>query len=557
MSIENNKSSKSSLCGPDEDCKEESIKSSQPLHHTGGVGGSSMLGKESGISREICHREAKASTSGTTSNKKEAFTAVTEVGVLRSSDEVSVMGMEQRRGSCASVSEVERERLDGSEELTTGTESKKMTRVRKLQRTLYRQAKKNPKWRAWSLYGDLCSREFLEEALWKVIANGGKPGIDGMSVEVLRDDDGMRELWLTRLEEELREKTYTPKPIRRVYIPKGYGGKEKRPLGIPTLKDRTVQMAVKMLIEPIFEADFHENSFGYRPKRGAHEAIEAIIKALWNGRREVVDADLSSYFDTIPHAKLMKLIKGRVSDGSILKLIKGWLRAEIVEEDKKSGKKQTKKNRCGTPQGGVISPLLANIYLDALDKAVNTGKQMKAVMVRYADDMVLLCPKGRGKHVYDLLKKWLEKRDLKLNEEKTRIVDFNQEQLEFLGFRMSWRKSPKGKYYPHTEPSPKSCQKMREAIRVETRRNTLNKDEKEVFGRVNQRLGGWAQYYHFRNSTKVLSSMQNYAEERMRRWLWKRHSQTHGLYAERYSNNRLHQHYGLINLPLHSPWKHS
>lgn len=310
-------------------------------NRTGDVCEGNMPGKEGGISREICHREAKASTEGTTSHKKEVLSAMAEVGVLRSSDEVPVMGMEQRRGSCASASEVGRECRDGSEEITTRTESEEMTKVRKLQRTLYRQAKKNPKWKAWSLYGDLCSRELLEEALWKVIANGGKPGIDGMSVEALRDDDGMRELWLTRLEEDLRKKTYTPKPIRRVYIPKGNG--EKRPLGIPTVKDRTVQMAVKMLIEPIFEADFHENSFGYRPKRGGHEAIEAIIKALWNGRREVVDADLSSYFDTIPHAKLMRLIKGRVSDGSILKLIKGWLRAEIVEEDKKSGKKQTKK----------------------------------------------------------------------------------------------------------------------------------------------------------------------------------------------------------------------
>lgn len=525
------------------------------VNRTGGVCDGNMPGKEGGISREICHREAQASTEDTTSNKKEVLSAVTEVGVLRSSNEIPVMGTEQRRGSCASASEVERECRDGSEEITTRTESEEMTKVRKLQRTLYRQAKKNPKWKAWSLYGDLCSRELLEEALWKVIANGGKPGIDGMSVEALRDDDGMRELWLMRLEEDLRKKTYTPKPIRRVYIPKGKG--EKRPLGIPTVKDRTVQMAVKMLIEPIFEADFHENSYGYRPKRGAHEAVEIIIKTLRKGRREIVDADLSSYFDTIPHAKLMRLIQGRVSDGSILKLIKGWLRVEIVEEDKKSGKKQTKKNRCGTPQGGVISPLLANIYLDALDKAVNMGKQTKAVMVRYADDMVLLCHKGKGKPVYHLLKQWLERRDLKLNEGKTRIVDFQQEHLEFLGFRMSWRKSPKGKYYPHTEPSPKSCQKMREAIRMETRRNTLNKDEKEVFGRVNQRLGGWAQYYHFGNSTRVLSSMQNYVEERMRRWLWIRHGRTHGRYTERYNNERLHQYYGLINLPLYAPWKHS
>src|SRR3990167_5794089 len=379
------------------------------------------------------------------------------------------MGMEQRRGSCANAPEAERERIDGLKRKITLTrgltwdeslevyeyerkylwnhkaptpqKAQPMTKVRKLQRALYRQAKNKPTWRAWTLYGDLCSRELLEEALWKVIANKGKPGIDGLSIEELRDDDEKRELWLTKLEEDLRNKTYTTKPIRRVYIPKGNG--EMRPLGIATVRDRTVQMAVKTLLEPIFEADFHENSFAYRPKMGAHNAMKILVETLLKGRREVVDADLSGYFDTIPHGKLMRLIKGRVSDGSILKLIKGWLRAEIVEEDRTNGKKRTTKNRCGTPQGGVISPLLANIYLDALDKAVNQGENMKAVMVRYADDIVILCHKEKAKQVYELLKQWLEIRELKLNEVKTRIVDFHQEELEFLGFRMSWRRSPK------------------------------------------------------------------------------------------------------------------
>ncbi len=201
----------------------------------------------------------------------------------------------------------------------------------------------------------------------------------GIKVEGLAEDRGHRELWLTKLETELRGKTYRPSPVRRVYIPKVDG--KKRPLGIPTVRDRVVQTAVVLFLLHIIEADFHGNSFACRPKRRAQQAIDAIKIALLSGRTEVVDADLSGYFDTIPHAGLMRLVKGRVSDGSILKLIKGRLRSPIVEEDPETGVKRTVKNRCGTPLGGVISPLLANLYLDGLDKAVNRGKQMKAVMV--------------------------------------------------------------------------------------------------------------------------------------------------------------------------------
>jgi hypothetical protein len=228
-----------------------------------------------------------------------------------------------------------------------------------------------------------------------------------------------------------------------------------------------------------------------------------------------------------------------------------------VEEDQKTGHKRMIKNRCGTPQGGVISPLLANIYLDGLDKAVNMGKKMKAVMVRFADYSLLLCHRGKGKQVYEQLRKWIEKRELILNEEKTQIVNMLDESIEFLGFRMMRRKSSRtGKYYYHREPSPKAYEKMREAIREETRRNTFNKDEKEVFCKVNQRLRGWSEYYHYGNSTRTFAKIQNYVEERIRRWLWKRHNKKHGHYSY-YSNEKLHQQYGLINLPLYAAWKYS
>jgi retron-type reverse transcriptase len=414
-----------------------------------------------------------------------------------------------------------------------------------------------------------------------VIANGGAPGVDGIKVEGLAEEGGHRELWLAKLETELRGKTYRPSPVRRVYIPKADG--KKRPLGIPTVRDRVVQTAVVLLLLPIFEADFHENSFAYRPKRRAQQAIDAIEIALLSGRRELVDADLSGYFDTIPHAGLMRLVKGRVSDGSILKLIKGWLRSPIVEEDPETGVKRTVKNRCGTPQGGVIwllrsrsvglcpayrqpishasrrlgSPLLANLYLDGLDKAVNGGKQMKAVMVRYADDFVVLCRKGQGAAMHGRLKSWLEKRGLKLNEKKTRIVDFEKESFEFLGFRLAWRKARSGRHYPHCEPSPKSCGKLREAIREETARSTMWKEPDEVIARVNRRVRGWIGYFHYANSSRVFDKMQWQMRERMRRWLWKKHAKTQAHYGDAYSNERLHDHYGLINFPMHTKWQNS
>ena len=505
------------------------------------------------ITRETCAREARASTCGTTPKMGEAATARAGVGVLHSSEEIPEIGMERRRGSCADAFQADREQGDDPQGIETPTVPETATGVRKLQRTLYRQAKSKPKWKAWSLYGEVCRREVLEAALWQVIANGGAPGVDRVDVQWLKEDDGQREQWLTRLEENLRARAYKPSPVRRVYIPKADG--KQRPLGIPTVRDRVVQTAVVILLLPIFEADFHEKSYAYRPKRRAQQAIDAIKEALLSGRREVVDADLSGYFDSIPHAELLRLVKGRVSDGSILKLIKGWLRAPIVEEDPKRGTKRKVKNRCGTPQGGVISPLLANLYLDGLDKAVNGGRQMKAVMVRFADDFVILCRKGQGAEMKRRLESWLERRKLRLNEKKTRIVDFDHESFEFLGFRLAWRKARSGKSYPHCEPSAKSCNKLREAIREQTGRDTLWKSPKEVFAAVNRRLRGWIGYFHYANSTRVFGKMQWSTRERLRRWLWKKHAKTQARYGPTYSDESLHDHYGLMRFPMRTKWQ--
>ena len=514
-----------------------------------------MLGRANGVTRETCAGGTQVPTGGTTPQTGKAETACTGVGVLHSSEEIPVTGRERRRGSSADAFKAERERGDGPEGITTPTVPETATGVRKLQRTLYRQAKSKPNWKAWSLYGDVCRREVLEAAIQQVVANGGAPGVDGERVEILAKGGEERERWLAELETELQGKTYRPQPVRRVYIPKADG--KRRPLGIPTVRDRVVQTAVVLLLLPIFEADFHENSFAYRPKRRAQQAIDAIKVALLSGRREVVDADLSGYFDTIPHGALMRLVKGRVSDGSILKLIKGWLRAPIVEEDPDTGAKRPVKNRCGTPQGGVVSPLLSNLYLDGLDKAVNSGKQMKAVMVRYADDFVVLCRKGQGAQMQQRLKRWLETRGLKLNEKKTRIVDFEKESFEFLGFRLTWRRAQSGRRYPHCEPSSKSCGKLREVIREETSRSTLWKEPEEVFARVNQKVKGWIGYFHYANSARVFSTVQQHTRERMRRWLWKKHAKTKAHYGKAYCDERLHEHYGLVRFPMQTKWQTS
>ena len=261
--------------------------------------------------------------------------------------------------------------------------------------------------------------------------------------------------------------------------------------GIPTVKDRVVQTAVALVLLPILEADSHRHSYAYRPKRGAHDAMDAIKAGLLSGRVEVIDADLSGYFDSIPHAQLLRVIARRVSDGAILKLIRGWLRAPIVEpqsDDRSGNGKSGGANRRGTPQGGVISPLLANAYLNRLDWEVNERCEHKPVMVRYADDFVILARPGQGGELMGRLQRWLTRRGLVLNEQKTRLVDVRQEGIKFLGFALSWRQGRSGRHYPHVEPHPKSLNKLREGIREILNRGTLWRPVEEVVTQLNRRL---------------------------------------------------------------------
>ena len=272
--------------------------------------------------------------------------------------------------------------------------------IRTLQRKLYLKAKRERACRFHALYDKVYRADILSHAYNLVRANKGRAGIDGVTFEAIEEGEGIS-AFVAELMEALKNKTYKPDPVKRVMIPKKDGS--KRPLGIPTIRDRVAQMAVKIVIEPIFEADFCKTSYGFRPKKSAHDAVDDVAYSLNQGYTAVIDADLSKYFDTIPHAKLMAVVAERICDGAILRLIQMWLKAPIVEMDKDGTKRNIgggKGNRKGTPQGGVISPLLANLYLHILDRIWERRglqQQLGARIVRYADDIVVLCRRQPGR----------------------------------------------------------------------------------------------------------------------------------------------------------------
>jgi group II intron reverse transcriptase/maturase len=323
---------------------------------------------------------------------------------------------------------------------------------------------------------------------------------------------------------------------------------------IPTVKDRVVQMVAMLVLAPIFEADFHPHSYGFRPRRNAHQALDAIITGLRQGKLEVVDADLSKYFDSIPHNRLMKLLARRMSDGSVLHLLRQWLDAPILETER-DGTKRILPNRQGVPQGGVISPLLANLYLKALDWAVNDPKEAgHPVLVRYADDFVILCAPGQGAELLGRLQRWLEARGLKLNEEKTRKVDC-REGFRFLGFSIRWQRSRRsGRAYAHIEPSAKSQERLREKVRCLLNHWTLHRPIPDMVAELNTLLRGWSGYFHYRQSSRVFADLNHWLRDRLRRWLWRKHNCARALWSA-YPNELLHVRYGLWRLPIRVSWK--
>ena len=430
-------------------------------------------------------------------------------------------------------------------------------KIRTLQRKLYTKAKQEPGFRFYALYDKLCRADILSHAYGLVRANGGAPGVDGRGFAAIEAHEG-RERFVACLQEELTHKSYRADAVRRVWIPKSDGS--KRPLGIPTIRDRVVQMAMKIVIEPIFEADFCEHSYGFRPRRSAHQAADAVAGALLKGQAHVIDADLSKYFDTIPHAKLLSVVAERISDGAVLSLIKQWLRATVVEEDEDGTRRMNggKDHRRGTPQGGVISPLLANLYLHLLDRIWERhrlAQRYRARMVRYADDLVICCA-GDAAAPMQALRAVLDRLELTLNETKTRIVDARREGFDFLGFRFELRRSRRsGKHYPHVEPSRRAIQRIKDRTRELTDRRRTPVPLPRMIGELNRTLRGWSNYFHYRNCSSVLSKVKMHVEERMRTQLRRRHKlHSRAAAYRRFPGRVIYGRYGVFQLPTTARW---
>ena len=394
-------------------------------------------------------------------------------------------------------------------------------KVRELQRKLWACAKQSKTRRFHALYDRIYRSDVLWEAWRRVRRNGGAAGVDAETIQAI-EQYGAEKL-VAEIQAALQAGEYRPQPVKRRYIPKGDG--KQRPLGIPTVRDRAVQMAAKIIIEPIFEADFEATSYGFRPKKSAVQALEAIRVAGNQGNNFVIDADIKGYFDSIDQAKLMVLVEERISDRRVLKLIRQWLRAGVMEEG------EVRTTLAGTPQGGVISPLLANIYLHLLDRLWAAKCGSLGVLIRYADDFVVMSPtESKAKEALRRIEFVMSKLGLTLHPDKTRMVDLRRGKGSFVFLGCTIRKKRSilrvpWCHYMHRWPSPKARKRLRDRVRETTDRRSSGQDVKQIIAKLNPMLRGWGNYFRTGTCRREFHQMDDFVYHRLVAWLKRRGGQ--------------------------------
>jgi group II intron reverse transcriptase/maturase len=421
--------------------------------------------------------------------------------------------------------------------------------VRTLQTTLQTKAKNEPATRFYSLWGKVCREDVLFDAYRRCRANRGAPGVDRERFEDIEEHG--RNDWLERLQQELKAKTYRPQPLLRVWIPKASGG--ERPLGIPTVRDRVVQMAVLLVTGPIFEVDLFRWQYGFRTGVDAKMALRRIHFGIVDrGARDVVDADLSDYFNTIPHGDLMRCVARRIADGSVLSVIRDWLNAPVIERTSNGERQSTeaKDSHRGTPQGGVISPLLANLYFRRFMLAWyghGYADKYQAEIVNYADDFVILCREGRGEGAMEAMRHLMGKLGLTVNEKKTRLVKLPDERFDFLGYTVGRFYGLGGRPYWGTRPSKKSIKRLKDAVHDATTARWNALDVESRVTELNPLLRGWAGYFSQGPVTRIYEDLDRYVARRLRVWLMRKRGKT-GTGYRQYSDQFLYESLGLIRL---------